>query len=698
MVKRIFNKRANRGMAVLMAAAMVGTMSPVSVPTQPTWTVQAATKVLAKEVAPVTVGAITYSTESLTLELTGDSVDTVYYAIATVKNFDPENASKYPKASAYEAVDISELEDIDLSWAKLTKDDTYLFVTTDTDIEAVRPGYMPLTRQNTKLKISYSGVAAGADEAAKTQGESDYGYLKLTTDKKTNPDGVEFADLEYRTETGAEWKDMADLTNLKRYSAKGATLQVRVKAVDYPVEVAPSYPPSQDATISTSNKAGNVAGKIFKVKIPAKAKSPKVTVNYLNQTVKFAKGMEVATGSALSDVENWPIKIEDSKDATKKLTTDLGYTGNKDMKIFVRTAAKGKKAPSKVTIVRLGVSQIAPEAVVATSGAISPNKTKGKVSIDYKTSYKKDSGIQLTNNTDKPLQFAIVKKSDVTKEDSFVAQSTVDDLGIADSKKVKWTNVAAGKTDSKGNFKAGTGTITKIGTAKISTVKAEDYVILYRIADKKAPVVSKIAVVDLPAVLEQDIEVKLGSTSTKEVSVTTDKAVSVDLSVELTNRVSTKDKYTVSKHKADETGKAGAKTSDITATIATSTDGTGTLKIKGSTKATGKYIVKVKCEGAEVDVVVNISGTASESTKVNNFGKAQKFTIAGGVTIGNANIGSEVATYATVVAEASAAEYTITPIKEGTFSFTYIGSDFKTHTVNVTIATDGTVTATETVA
>ena len=43
MIKRIFNKSASRGMAVLMAAAMVGTMSPVSLPTQPTWTVQAAT-------------------------------------------------------------------------------------------------------------------------------------------------------------------------------------------------------------------------------------------------------------------------------------------------------------------------------------------------------------------------------------------------------------------------------------------------------------------------------------------------------------------------------------------------------------------------------------------------------------------------------------------------------------------------------
>lgn len=618
MVKKIFNKKASRGMAVLMAAALVGTMSPVSIPTQPVWTVEAAatTQTVAKDAADLTV-VVDYTGEQFKVT-PGENVDMFYYAVATVKKDIKDTDVKfYPKASAYESVEAKEATDVDMSWANLTKENTYLFVTTDTDVTKVKPVVVPLGKQTTKLKFSVAGKAEKSETDAFTAiGDADNGYIKLASDEKKNPDKVTFKDLQYKTENG-QWQNVYAESECKlslaRYATKGATIQFRVAAAE------------DDLSTKEVNE-GRPAGKAVKVKIPAKAKGPKLTVNYLDQTVKFAKGAEFKVG----DAKDWTAVAEaDTK--TGKTFTVLKYDGEKPLIIRTRVAGTDKKASSKVTTIKLPVAKEAPKATVASKTSQKPDETSGQISIDYATPYSVDSGIVLTNYSNKALQFAVVKK-EVTKTviaeeatSAIVEQANVDGIGIADKKKVAWVNVAASPLGDDGKIATGkkpaTGKITKIDGKKISEIKAADYQIIYRLGDKKATDISKITVVNLPVALEQTITAKDGETavdSSKPAELTAGGTKDVTVEIADKKQVSDKSKWTVKAYKAkakdsNAYGDKDAATTDISGAVAS-----GKLTIKSKAAAQGKYVLEVTCEGASILVPVHVFKATSEKITLSN--------------------------------------------------------------------------------
>lgn len=478
-------KRFKKSMAMAMATAMA-----FSIPAMPVYQaekVEAATVTPAENTSALNVEVSEKAEEAtVTLKDGAEASDVLYYAVTTK---DKNGDIKYPKASAYEAVKFESGDSFDISWVNRKKDQV-LCVSTGSSIEEIKPATVDLKAQDT-LMASYSGTVSAEDaKKANIVGDTDNGYLTFNTGTKKEPVAATAGAVQYRTVNGS-W-DSAEDIELARYAAKGATLQMRVA-------------PNDDTKTP--------AGKIVNVKIKAKAKAPNVTVNYNDKLVSVPKSVQYSVDNGTT----W-------KDATtKKETVGLGmfeWDGTADKTVYFRTAGTEKKASSKikyVTIKKEDTSFVALESPVSGGALVAvPDVKANKLDVRYKTAYKKDSGLVFTNTTDNMYQVAYAKKTDIdgyTSANGTTLKAVSSAAIVAKSaKKVTWATVTAQDV-----------TKSKVGTGKLSLKKGEDpdnYVILYRICDKKgATVNSEVRIFDVPGVVKQSVDLYDGNTKVTEVEI-----------------------------------------------------------------------------------------------------------------------------------------------------------------------------------
>ena len=551
-------------MAMAMATAMA-----LSIPAMPVYQnekVEAATVKEAEATSALDV-EVWEDQEKANVSLkNGAEADVIYYAVTTK---DKNGNIKYPKAAAYEAMEFDGEGSFDISWVNRKKEQV-LCVATGSSIEEIKPVTVDLKAQDT-LMATYSGTVS-AEEAKKTNvvGDADNGYLTFNTGTKKEPVAVSAGAVQYRTVNG--WWNNAEDIDLSYYAAKGATLQMRVNAED---GVRPY-------------------GKIVNVKIKAKAKAPNVTVNYNDKMVSEPKSVQYSVDNG----KTW------TEATTKKETValgDFGWDGTTEKTVYFRTAGTEKKASSKIkylTIKKEDTSFATLEAPVSGAAVIAdlPKVGDGKLDVRYKTAYKNDSGLVFTNTTDDMYQVAFAKKTDIkdyTSDDGKTLKAVSSAAIVAKvNKKVTWATVTA--QDKAKN---------KLGTGKLSLKKGEkldDYVILYRICDKKgATVNSEVRVFDVPGVVAQSVKVldeDKAEITTYEMTATGSAVLTVTGS-----GISDNAKYTVAVY-----GDEGCTTvnKNLTATF----DKTK-KEIKLSSKKTtvaGKYYVKVTVEGTSTVVKVEV--------------------------------------------------------------------------------------------
>lgn len=473
------SKRFKKSMAMAMATAMA-----FSIPAMPVYQaekVEAATVKEAEATSALDVNVYEDQEQANVSLKSGAEADELYYAVTTK---DKNGNVKYPKAAAYEAMKFDEngTADFDISWVNRKKEQV-LCVATGSSIEEIKPVTVDLKAQDT-LMATYAGTVSADDakkvgtEGANIVGDADNGYLTFNAGTKKAPVAVSASAVQYRTVNG--WWNNAEDIDLSKYAAKGATLQMRVNAED---GVRPY-------------------GKIVNVKIKAKAKAPNVTVNYNDKMVSAPKSVQYSVDNG----KTW------TEATTKKETVELGmfgWDGTTEKTVYFRTAGTEKKASSKIKYVAIkkeDTSFATLEAPVSGAAVIAelPTVGSGKLDVRYKTAYKNDSGLVFTNATDNMYQVAFAKKEDIkdyTSADGTTLKAVSSAAIVAKvNKKVTWATVTAQDTAKN-----------KVGTGKLSLKKGEkldDYVLLYRICDKKgATVNSEVRVFDVPGVVAQSVKV-----------------------------------------------------------------------------------------------------------------------------------------------------------------------------------------------
>lgn len=425
---------------------------------------------------------------------------------------------------------------IDFSWLSCTKkQDLYIAkdaaaVTAGTET----PVKITIAAQNTNLKISYYGIVPEGTDASNVIGNDLVGYL-VSVKKNNNSSPVPFENVEYRTENGV-WTNVNGVTNnnvttgvlvneLAKYINKGIKLQFRVKG-----------------------SAGNVAGKTITVSVPAKPNGPKVTVDYNKQTVVLPAKCEYINADCYvgAGTTGWTAvgdrKVTKYFDQLELKDYDgyaLKYDGSTTIKVYIRTVAADKKAPSKLTLVTLGAATETAAVEVANGTKVLPvvyndgtaegsTSTDGKVYIQYSTPYNKKSGVLITNHSTTVYQVAIVEKDKLTdfavKEGEQITgyagfNANAEKMGIGST--IKFTDVKGYTTKTRNNKIE-----YKVGKATIKTNNLGDdfskYVLLYRIkADSSSTAPGKVYCAEMPAVLGQTLTVSDGAESGAIVSTNT---------------------------------------------------------------------------------------------------------------------------------------------------------------------------------
>ncbi len=502
----------------------------------------------------------------------GAEADVIYYAVTTK---DKDGKVKYPKAAAYEAMDYKKSQSFDISWVNRKKDQV-LCVATGSSIEEIKPVTVDLKAQDT-LMATYSGTLDDKDIKENVVGDADNGYLTFNTGTKKEPVAVSAGAVQYRTVNG--WWNNADKIDLSYYAAKGATLQMRVNAKD---GVRPY-------------------GKIVNVKIKAKAKAPNVTVNYNDKMVSAPKSVQYSVDNG----KTW------TEATTKKETValgDFGWDGTTEKTVYFRTAGTEKKASSKIKYVTIKKEETSfAELTAPVSGAAViadlPKAGDGKLDVRYNKDYDNTSGLKFTNATNDIYQVAFAKKTDIEKyttDDGTTLKAASSAAIVAKSaKKVTWATIAAQDTAKN-----------KVGTGKLSLKKGEkleDYVILYRICDKKgATVNSQVKVFGVPGVVAQSLRVydaNKAEVTTVEIAKTA--SGSAVTKAELTvsgSGISANAKYTVGAY-TDE--KCENKYANLTVKFDKATNKL-TVETKAKTEAGKIYYVKVAAEGTSTVVKVSV--------------------------------------------------------------------------------------------
>lgn len=253
----------------------------------------------------------------------------------------------------------------------------------------------------------------------------EFGFIGVSTGKA--PTEVSTAELEVHNGNGL-WGSYANFfgaaanenvnTKLKALVQTGATLYFRKKGND-----------------------GNfiVNSKETKLKIPAQAAAPKVIIKDGKTGLK--KGLEYIRLDAGTALAAQPWVTVDNLD-TVKYATQIFTEKTKGHDFYVRTAAKGKKGPSKFA--KLSVTYGAkPEIVEGGVNETNAIKNKGavnlikntngdfKVGLTPKLSYDITKGVELTNSSDKNYECYLSYKD---------AEPPVD---------AKWFTLKAAKDPSK---------------------------------------------------------------------------------------------------------------------------------------------------------------------------------------------------------------------------------------------------------
>lgn len=595
------SKRFKKSMAMAMATAMA--FSIQAMPVYQAEKVEAAT---VKEAEATSALNVEVSEEGECAGVTlkdGAEADVIYYAVTTK---DKDGKIKYPKASAYEAVKTEKIKIekegsvekdgnvLDLSWVNRKKDQI-LCVATGSSVEEIKPVTVDLKAQDTVI-VTYSGSITDADAkklgkvGTNIVGDKDFGYLTFNTGTKKEPKVVSASAIQFRTINGdwsnvvGEWEEDGEIkqvysTDFKPLAIKGATLQMRVA-------------PNDDTNTP--------AGKIVNVKIKAKSKAPNVTVNYNDKMVSVPAKVEYS----LDNGKNWKDASTDGEKTTVALG-DYEWDGSKEKTVYFRTEGTDKKASSKIKYVTIKTEQkdfAKLEAPVSGAAVIAelPTVGSGKLDVRYKTAYKNDSGLVFTNTTDDMYQVAFAKKADIkdytTKDGTTLVAASSAAIVAKSAKKVTWATVSAQDTKK-----------SKAGSGKLSLKKGEkleDYVLLYRIADKKGTVNSEVRIFDVPGTVKQSVKLYDGSAEATKIEIAKtasgNAVTSKELTVSGSGITATNAKYTVAVY----TDKAcTTKYTNLAAKYES-----GKLKVATNSKTEAKktYYVKVNVEGAEtvLEVVV----------------------------------------------------------------------------------------------
>lgn len=348
---------------------------------------------------------------------------------------------------------------LDLSALSLGKAQT-LYLTTDIEDEELEPVEYHIEAQPSKLKINLMGEAPASGIIYQDfVGDDIIGYLSIDK-SKTDTAAQDFKNIEWKIDKRS-WRSVVEedgsggrysTMKLSDYMNKGTTLQLRQKASE-----------------------GTPPGKVVTVKYSARAKGPKVVVDNVKQSVVFPKGSEYIEASDYNRNVTWT-KV--SQKNSKYFDEFTGYDGSRDLELYVRTSANGKKLTSKVTIVTLEAKEGTSPAVSAVSGA-SAFALTGDIAVSLVDASNYTKGISFANNTSEDYQIAIVKNDLLTDKD--LQKGSVLKIGDKSGALFSFADVKAGKTKK----------ISKIGASWKDKITSEEmlrgYTLLVRGKPTLAP-------------------------------------------------------------------------------------------------------------------------------------------------------------------------------------------------------------------
>lgn len=377
MLKKKFFAKA---LAFAMATGLMATAAPIGA-AAPAVVAQAA------EIAAPSKVEVDYENFALKVTVTADDK---FLQLEVLKD---EAGSKVSATYVYTLSSKAEDTIIDLSFLKPSKAQ-YLRVSTKQSSGWSKSKTVTVNPQPGKLSAKYKASESTAE-----------GRLNLTINKKAVTD---LSKLEYRGLYGSEFVDAAtatpaatDLTigKLDLLAVTGTTLVMRAKAVN--------------ETAADKVKDNAPAGAEVKVKIPAMAKAPKVSLDYAKGLISLPKGVEISkdgtTWKAIGDsAVKWPAAtLFEKAGNTPASGSTAAADAAKGFSVLVRTAKTEKKAASNFTIFTVpGAPAVSVTGSTAASGiypatdkavveilkeAGGTDKLDGKVTIE-KTAYEAGKG------------------------------------------------------------------------------------------------------------------------------------------------------------------------------------------------------------------------------------------------------------------------------------------------------------------
>lgn len=244
--------------------------------------------------------------------------------------------------------------------------------------------------------------------------------------------------MQYRT-SGGTWKEMTEATDFSMYTTKGATLYIRLKD-QYNAEKADYVPYSKQ----------------IKLKIPAKAAGPKITIYPDTLSFSLPKGCECyfADGTgAYTEALNAVSMSAVSKAVTVKLPEVLSQGGIDITKenpavsdaaiLHVRRNATDKKLESKETILKLPYQKTLTETVIN-------EKTGIDFTYQLNANQTVANGVKVMNHGDQEMLVAILPKNKTVDQIDLTVTSGTD--------KITWNVVRPGKSYVISKQKAEEGT------------------------------------------------------------------------------------------------------------------------------------------------------------------------------------------------------------------------------------------------
>lgn len=328
-------KKVLHGLLVMGAAAVISV---------------GATSYAAEAAAPAVKGfTVDYANQKITITDTANAK--LYVAKATIvqRKKNPKDKESTEMVTTVRTAAPTEYDktdrEIDLSVYGVAKD-VYLSIWGNVNTD---PILIKVPAAKTRLKATVNAV----DTTVKVED---------ITDKK-NP--VSVTGLEYCT-TNGKWADYTASTNLKTYTASGATLRFRIKAsanaalATTATEIVGTT--EDGATVTAYKGTGNFASNELKVRIAKKANGPRATIDYNNRTVTVPTTCEYRSSQAAAarqTVTYTSAATQATPDANGRLpktvklpveTLFFKVSGAaKATEFDIRTAATDKKPASKIT-------------------------------------------------------------------------------------------------------------------------------------------------------------------------------------------------------------------------------------------------------------------------------------------------------------------------------------------------------------